>query len=174
MRSVNKRLFLIVSVAILLLVIGLVTLLARPAKKPSTPQITTYTDPYSHETITDVAGKAPDTYGSAAATPIYLGFDKLLDHGMTFNQVGNLKVAFDNFSKTQPKPIQQVSIDVDHITAEHDNSSFFLFFNVMVNRQYIYKAKVDYTGLSAIHLYLSDSKGTLVYDSQSINTQVAE
>ncbi len=174
MQSANKRRLLIILGVILLLVIGVVALLSKPPKKPSTPQITTYTDPYSHETVTDVAGKAPDTYGSTATTPIYLGFDKLLDHGMTFDQVGNLKVAFDNFSKKQPKPIQQVSIDVDHITAEHDTSGFFLFFNVMADRQYVYKAKVDYTGLSAIRLYLSDSKGNLTYDSQTVNTQVGE
>lgn len=174
MQSVSKSRLIILIGAVLLVAIILMTLLIHPSKKAQTPQTTTYTDPYSHETVTDVAGKAPDTYGSTAATPIYLGFDKLLDHGMTFDQVGNLKSAFDNFSKAQTKPISQVSIDVDHITAQRDNSSFFLFFNVMTNRSEVFKAKVDYTGLSAIRLYLSDSKGNLVYDSQPVNTQVAE
>jgi hypothetical protein len=173
MQSVNKRRLFVLIGGVLLIVIILLVLLVHP-KKTQTPKTTTYTDPYSHETVTDVAGKAPDTYGSNPATPIYLGFDKLLDHGMTFDQEGNLKTAFDNFSKTRPKPISQVSIDVDNITAQRDNSSFFLFFNVMVDRSDVFKAKVDYTGLSTIRLYLSDSKGNLVYDSQPVNTQAAE
>jgi hypothetical protein len=175
MQSVNRR---IVIVGVLLLgTIILIIILTRPAKSPS-PAVSTYTDPYSHETVTDVPGKAPDVYGSTTSTPIFLGFDKLIDQGMTYDKVGNLKTAFDNYSKTQKNTIKEVSIDVDHITTQHDNTQhnapFLVSFKVRFNRQNDYQSKVEYHDLNDVRLYLYDNRGNLAYDSQVINDQVAE
>jgi hypothetical protein len=157
-------------IAILVVALGF---LLRSPKTAQTPKTTTYTDPYSHETITDVQGKTPDTYGSDAASPIYLGFDKLVGQGMTYDQIGNLKIALDNYSKTIQPPIKEVSLDVDHIKAQRDNGTFYLILNLVFDRQKVYMAKVDYTGLNTIHLYLSDA-GKQVFDSGLVNSQAAE
>ncbi|MBX4190483.1 hypothetical protein KW794_00145 [Candidatus Saccharibacteria bacterium] len=174
MQSVNKRRLIAVIVLVLVVIMGVVALLHKPSKPSSTPQTNTYTDPYSHETVTETQGKAPDIFGTTAQTPIYLGFDKLIDHGVSYDQVGNLKTAFYQYSKTKNSPIKEVSLDVDHIKSIKEGRNFYLTFKVVFDRKDIYQAKLDYTGLSAIRLYLYDNSGNLIFDSQSVNSQAAE
>jgi hypothetical protein len=155
-----------------LLVIGVGLILAqRSSKKNSTA--TEYLDPYSHQVVSSPRGKTPDTYGTPSDRPLYLGFDKLIDHGMSFNQVNNLEVAFYQYSKI--KAIKEVSIDVDHVTTKYDPSdpsgNFLIFFKVMFNRKDINQAKVEYSGLDGVRLYLTEpGSGKLIFDSGTIGS----
>jgi hypothetical protein len=164
----RRRLILLGSLFLLVIFI----LLAFMLHHRSNSKIPTgeYQDPFSHETVSNPAGKGPDVYGAPAGNPVYLGFDKLLDHGMAFDQLQNLKSAFYKYDQANNLSIKEISIDVDHITTEHPDSQFFIFFKVMFNRKDVFKAKVDYTDVSSVRLYLMDSTGKLIFDSQVVNS----
>lgn len=156
---------------LLILVLALFLILHQPKSGTNRPNSTSV-DPFSHETISSPKGKTPETYGTNATLPLYLGFDKLIDRGMTFRQVGNLKYAFYNYSQAENLKTKRISIDVDHITTQHTGSQFLILFNVQFNQKNVYRVKVDYSGLTAIRLYLLGTKsGDLVYDSGLVDPQ---
>jgi hypothetical protein len=135
-----------------------------------------YLDPYSHQTVSNPPGKGPDTYGTQSDTPVYLGIEKLLDHGLSFDQLDNLKYAFYRYSLSRPNHIHEVSLDVDHITTKYNssdpNAHYFIFFNVRFDRKNTYKAQVEYTGLNDVRLYLIDVRtNKVLYDSLVIGAE---
>jgi hypothetical protein len=167
MRLVNRKV-LAFAVITLLIVSGLWLGFSHKKNGSQSGQSSTYTDPFSHETVSNPSGKAPDRYGTPANQPLFLGFDKLLTYGITFDQLNETKQAFYRYSTKQTPPIKQISIDVDHITTQHDqnvhNSPFVILFNVQFNRKTVNQAKLSYQGLSDIQLTLSKD-GKPVYDS---------
>jgi hypothetical protein len=164
----NKRLWAAAVLFVVIALVGLVLALG-PHSKKSPDSSGRYTDPLSHETVSDPEGKAPDTYGQPSNTPLYLGFDKLLNYGIDKGQLDNIKTAFYRYSVQQPSPIKQISIDVDHITnnpdASNPNASFIIDFNAQFDRSKLYKSRVEYQGLDDVRLYLMNSEGSTVYDS---------
>ncbi len=171
MNPVRNRRVLILAAAIfvILVIVGLVLAL-RGGKKNSNR----YTDPFSHETVSNPPGKTPDTYGVPTGQPLFLGIDKLLDHGLTFEQLNALKDTFTAYAKTKTPPIQEISVDVDHITLQHNkslpNAPFDMMFDVKFDRKDVVKAKVEYTDLIHIRLFLMDSaSGKTIFDSASLD-----
>lgn len=61
------------------------------------PKTTSYTDPYSGETIVDTEGKVDETYNNENSV-VYFGFAKLLEYGMTRNQVEILQTYILQYS----------------------------------------------------------------------------
>jgi hypothetical protein len=172
MKKITNKKVLLTLAGIILLVLFVLTVVVP--KKTSRTTAGEYNDPYSHETVSSPPGKSPDTYGTAPDQPVYLGLDKLMDHGLSFDQLNNLKLAFKKFSDSRSERIKELSIDVDSITPHHDpkdpNSPFEVFFNVRVNRSDDYKARVEYFDISDIRLFLMDSSQKAVYDSQTISS----
>lgn len=169
----RRRLLIIGSLFVVLVLIGLVLVIAGSPKTKNIPNGGQYVDPFSHETVSNPSGKAPDKYGTPANTPVYLGFDKLLDYGLGIDQLKSVQTAFYNYSQAQTTPIGQISIDVDHINTQHDsnnpNSLFDITFNVQFDEKNIYQSKVEYSGLDDVRLYLMDSKtGKIIYDSKVV------
>ena len=163
---------------LLLLTIGLIVLIVVWGllhHKTPTKSTGTYTDPLSHEVVSNPSGKTPESYGTSPNTPLYLGFDKLLHYGITLNQLNEIKQAFYTYSSQQSKPLSQVSIDVDHITTSHDpkvnNSPFVILFNVQFNGSGdISQTKAQYTGLRDMELILlKDNK--VFFDSGKLGGQ---
>jgi hypothetical protein len=154
----KRRLLILLGLFILLLIIS-ASLFGHKSKN-NNESAGLYQDPLSHQTVSNPAGKGPDIYGTTPEAPIYLGAEALLDHGLAFDQLTNLKAAFYAYSKSQPKLVTEISIDVDHINAHHDphvpNSPFLLQFNVRFDRKNTYKAEVKYSGLGTIQLSLTD------------------
>ena len=167
----NRRLILILGFFAVLLIVGIIF-----AFKPTHPNPHTqgqHVDPLSHETVSSPAGKAPDKYGVPNNTPLYLGFDKLLDYGLSTDQLDNVQTAFYRYSQSLPKPIGQISVDVDHITAQSDSSNpntpFDVLFKVQLDGKSVYQAKAEYFGLDDIRLYLTDQNTkAVIYDSQTL------
>jgi hypothetical protein len=172
MQSLNskRRLVLFGAILLTLLVIGLILSFASPSK-PNTPG--QHIDPFSHETVSNPPGKAPDKFGIPTDTPVYLGFDKLLNYGLGFGQLKNVQTAFYRYSHSLPKPIGQISVDVDHISTQHDptnpSSPFDISFKVQFDENKVYQAKVEYTGLNDVRLFITDpSSNKIIYDSQTL------
>lgn len=169
----KRRLIVIGSFFVVLVIIGLVLVIGNSTKTNDITNGGQHVDPFSHETVSNPSGKAKDQYGTPSDTPVYLGFDKLLDYGLGSDQLKNVETAFYTYSQAQTTQIGQVSIDVDHISTQHDpnnpNSLFDINFNVQFDEKNIYKAKVEYSGLDDVRLYLTDSKtGKIIYDSKVI------
>jgi len=173
----NRRRFIFIIGLALLAILALTFLLLAHSSKPPKKQSSSYVDPLSHETISNPAGVSPEIYGSNKNTPLYLGFDKLLNYGLTFDQVSSLEAAFYNYTKAQTPALKQVSVAVDTITPQHDpndpNSPFLLLFNVGFGGKTIYKASVNYSNLDlqSVQLTLMASTGRkVIYASGLINS----
>lgn len=174
MQSASKKRIIsgaVVGLIIVLLVVGLV--LAGHHKQKAKPNSGQFVDSFSHQTVSNPSGKSPDRFGVQANTPVYLGFDKLLNYGLGYGQLAGLKSAFYKYSLSLPKPLNLISIDVDNINTQHDshsaNSPFDIIFRVQFDEKNIYQAKAEYSGLSDIRLYLSDPSGEQVFDSGVIS-----
>ncbi|HVO86480.1 MAG TPA: hypothetical protein VMT23_01980 [Candidatus Binatia bacterium] len=173
MQSVNRRRLILIVAGLTLLFLVVVAILAprHPAKKPQTNPTNSVVDPLSHKTVSNPSGVAPEHYGSNPELPIYLGFDKLLNYGLSSEQVFSLQVAFYNYTQTVSPPVTQVSVGVDTISTDHDaadpNSPFFISFDVGFNGNKAGRAKVDYSDLElkSVRLYLTDNSGKQVFDS---------
>jgi hypothetical protein len=171
--QLRTRRLLVVAFLLIALIAGGILLLLNQPKKIGTDD--RKIDKFSHEIISDPSGKSSEQYGGLANAPVYLGFDKLLDLGITSAQLDNLKKAFYKYSISQPQPIKYIGIDVDNITSQYDqndpNALYYIFFNVQFNQKDIYKAKAQYSSLTDIRLFLTNNSGEDIYDSQVIGQE---
>lgn len=172
MQSTNRKRILIVAGIFILLIVMTLFLISRSSKTSKN----TYVDPLSHQTVTNIPGKTPEKAGSRTDFPSLLGFDTLIDYGLTYNQLNELNQAFYNYSKSLPVPIQEISIDVDHITEQHDSnashSPFVIQFKVRLDREADYRAKIVYYGINDMRLYLlNPTNGSVIYDSHTFRPE---
>jgi hypothetical protein len=175
LRSFSKTQWLALVVGVIFVIWLVVTLISiHNSSKPKVSDSGTYYDAWSHQTVSNPNGKTPDIYGTGGGSPVYLGIDQLVVHGLTSDQLSSLKLAFDNYSKSKNSSIKEVSFDVDHISSQHTASQFLMLFKVKFNRKDIYNAKVDYSNLTSIKLDLSDDKGVIVYSSGDVDATVGE
>lgn len=175
MQSLNKRALVTLGAAFLVVAAVLAVIIFAVIDRPQDPK-REYRDPFSGEVVSDPVGKTPDKFGTVDDLPLFLGFDDLIDHGLSQEQLQGLKTAFYNYSKTLEQPLKEISIDVKNIVdtkEERGNEQFFVSnFPVMLDRKDVYKAKIEYTGLNDIRLYIYDGqRRTLVYDSKTIGGQ---
>lgn len=153
-----------------LLIVSLV-LYGTKAKTKPTNNSTTYTDPYSGETISN-PGTQPETYGRNPAYPAFFGFSKLFDQGLTNEQYSSLQFYYYNFGQTTNRKIKEVSIDVSTIQYHlHDknnpDSVDNLTFTSVIDRTTKYNTRVDLINLKNVRLLLMDDSGKVAYDSAS-------
>lgn len=165
-------------VVILIFIVMTIILIKRPRPNPSPTQETVYHDPYSGETVTDIKGKTPDTYGTNPDKPIYLGISKLLDYGVTATQLEDFKQAVYNYSLNRNPRITEISIHVATLKRKvpdpnSDSVIDTLFFDVTINRKDTYQAQFDYSLLNTGHLYLSQNN-KIIFDSGDINVEQAQ
>ena len=109
--------------------------------------------------------------------PTYTSFTKLLDNGMTADQLTGLKYAFAEYIKSSGKIVKNVSLDTASITTppldtSHPSANANLNFRVSLGGP-PYSAHVEYSLVSSEVRLALDSNGTQVYDSGivDINTQ---
>lgn len=172
----NARTYILIGLVTLLLIAPFVFLAIRKSgqtkKAGSNGE---YYDKNSGETISDPNGKTPENYGGNAEGPVYLGFSKLLDVGVSKFQLDAVKYAFEQFGQANNKTIREVSLTVDSLNVTpHDpknsDSKDTAYFDVTLDRKENYKARVEYFDISAVRLYLTDPKtGKIVYDSKTID-----
>jgi len=175
MRFINKKGFVVIAILILIIA-GFYAFYSSKHDKNGSNGINTgtYYDPYSHETISNPAGKTPDTYGVPQNKPVYLGFDKLLNYGIELSQLNDIELAFYNYSNSLSTPLKEISVDVNSInSAVNQNSStpFTINFTVVFDGKSKYQAKAQYSGLKDMHLFIMDPSNKTVYDSGVLGNQ---
>ncbi len=176
----NRKIIFIGAAVVALAIIGVVIILLQSKTAPTNTAGTngTYVDPNSHETVSNPAGKAPDTAGSDPNAPIYLGISKFLDYGVSTAQMDDLKRAYYLYTTSKNPHIKEVSIGVDGIVSgPHDESGATitdtLTFSTTFDRKTTYTTKFVYYDIDSARLYLYDAKTkALVFDSGNISPAI--
>lgn len=162
-------------VLFLFFIVAVGALVFTLANKKDTLVSTTgeYYDPASKETVSNTADKTPESYGEVTSQPVFLGFSKLLDVGVSADQITGAKLAFTNYFNKQNLPVKEISIYVDTIKqtplerGSEENRS--VTFNAILGRKQKVAAKLEYYDLSNIRLYLANkSGGDIIFDSGAI------
>ncbi len=101
----------------------------------------------------------------------FVGFDALLNYGVTNAQLNNLEQAFFDFKNTA----QTVTIDNDSIKAvPHDPNSASMSDSINFTTKVDsigYNARIDYSNITELRLYLYSINGnSLIFDSKTINS----
>lgn len=136
-----------------------------------------YYDPYSGETIDYPTCKAPEVYGNSAAGTVFLGSSRLLDEGISLEQLKSYEYGAYQYFKGQSPKVTELSIDKSTIrytlhdpnsTEPRDNISFTL----VANRITKYKASLDCFNSSSIQLKLYNiENNSQVFDSGVITNK---
>jgi hypothetical protein len=154
-------------IALLLIIVATIIALMlattdNSTKKASTK--TTYNDPWSGETVVEEPSNLP-TERPVGDNIVMLGFIKLIDIGVAYDQVSMIKTEFNDFRKTQKESINEISIDVSTVktSLNSDTGVRTITFTVVTNRKTKLEAVVTYSGLGDPALKLYDSSGKKVY-----------
>ena len=130
-----------------------------------------YTDPYSGETVDYPGGKGPDEYGNSAAGTVFLGSSRLLDEGISLEQLKSYEYAAYQYFKTLSPKVTEISLDKSTIKFKlHDpnsaNQRDNISFTIVTNRTTKYNASLDTFDTSSIQLKIfSQENNSQVYDS---------
>lgn len=137
-----------------------------PTKDPS--YTITYVDPGSGETVITTPNQGPELSGRTNNIT-YLGFAKLLNAGVSDDQIDTIKSDIYDYSSTQRTPIKEISITVVSIrqTVEPSTGNVTLRFTLTIDRTSTLVAQVGYFGIGVPTLKLYDSKtNKLIFTSK--------
>jgi hypothetical protein len=120
-----------------------------------------------------------DTSGAGKITPIvsadptFVNFDSLIDKGLSIDQSTALKYAFAQYNKTLPTALKTVTVDTESIRAaprdrNNPTANSIISFDVELDHT-TNKARVEFSGLSDVWLYLYNSAGAAQYESGLVN-----
>jgi hypothetical protein len=153
----------------LVVVIGLMIAVAilDSTKKPGDINVTY--DENSKEVVRRIEGESQSPI-SGDNTIVFLGVKPLLDMGLSLNQLGKVKDAFNEYSDIFALKIKRISISVDKVnyTVEGDptvNRVYFITAPFIVDDKTTMTSKLRYTGSDNVELFIYDDKGSLVYNS---------
>ncbi len=168
----NHKTILIAGGVVALIVIVAVTLILTRGSKGSGGQATP--TPTTAPTATVTPTPSPDNQAKGSSAPTFSGFDNLLDHGVTSDQVDALKFAFTKYGQTSGKTIKQVDLDTPSLVFAAPNQDLnysVATFNVNLDGKTTYFAKLNYSrNLTAIELFLSTTPNSpVLYDSGNID-----
>jgi hypothetical protein len=137
------------------------------------PSASSSSAPTSSTTATPAPTPTPTQVSDVPSQPDYSGFDSLLNIGLSADQEDDAQYAFVKYGQAKNMNIVDVSIDPNSVTlALHtvNDSTNTASFNVTVNDQTVYVGKLNYSGLTAAELILTNPQsGTQVYDSGTID-----
>lgn len=125
-----------------------------------------YFDPGSGETVDTTPNQGPELNGRVNNIT-YLGFAKLLNIGVSGDQIDIIKSDFLKYSSSLETPLKEVSITVASIRQTVNDGDVELKFTLTINRESTLNAQVNYFGIGAPELKLSttDNDNT-IYDSK--------
>ncbi|MFO0920762.1 MAG: hypothetical protein U0451_03765 [Candidatus Saccharimonadales bacterium] len=159
----------VISVFVLLTIFIILIIITRTRK--DSQNTNEYFDPGSGETISDPLNKTPETFNSDPDQPVFLGFSKLIDYGVTQHQIEGFKNILSMYSKANGSSIREASISVD--TIKYDNNSddpdsliHFATFDMTINRTDKYTAKLTLNGINVVQLNLTKD-GKVIYQSDN-------
>lgn len=162
MQSPNKNKAILVGIVLMPVIISLIVFVFISSRSSNSEE---YFDPGSGETVSDPKGKTPELFGVDSEAPLFLGFSKLIDAGLTSGQLDLVKASFGRFSKTEDRYITELSITVDTIERTEEDSGFSLSFDLTANREIKYSCTVSYVGLDDARVVVSDESGKQIFDS---------
>jgi hypothetical protein len=170
--KMKKRLIYIAGAVLIIIIVGVVALIGNY----NTHRKETYYDPGSGETISNPINKSPEVAGGNPHAPVYLGFKKLVDVGLSQYQQQGLMKSLEDYSSKHDNALKEVSITANSIKTnladptkpnDRDNVTFELTFN----RNQKVNAKLEYFDISAIQLYLyAQDSGQNLYTSDVVDT----
>ncbi len=175
MNQRTKKIILVI--ACIVLVVTIMVFASSKNKQNSTDQGSTslqqdsYKDPYSGETVDYPKGKGPDQYGYSAAGTIFLGSSRLLDEGISLEQLKSYEYAAYQYFKTLSPKVTEISLDKSTVNFKlHDQNSTEprdnITFTLVINRTTKYNASLDVFDSSSVQLRMYDQeKNSQVYDS---------
>lgn len=161
----NKRTIIIGAIiGVVIIILGIIGIVAQD--KETGVDETGYVDPGSGETI--IEDKSPQgTDLSLENSIIYPGFSKLIDRGLSPEQIQSIQSVFAEYSLKQPEKFKEVSLTVDSVRRiiPQDNSrKQTLTFNVKVDRETDYFVSTSYENLTSINtkVYKADKTTLLI------------
>lgn len=178
--DLSNRKKLIIIIVLVVVIIGII-FLGNRNNGSKTNDITSgqgqYYDSNSGETVSNPSGKTADNYGAVADAPIFLGDGKILDYGITLDEVKDMQYSVYQYFKSKGQKVSEVSVVAKSISAvPHDPNSANTYdtinFDIVVDRKTKYKVKMNYFDLVSIQLFIYDEKGgTQLYDSGTVTSQ---
>lgn len=168
----NKKVIILIAVSVVSIAIIAVLALQR-SNKQAPPDAGLYHDPNSGEIVSDPEGWQPENFAGQANAPIFLGFSKLLDIGITQFQLDAAKGGFGEYSATKNDYVKEVSLHVNSIKREAfdpdgADPTRRVSFTVTINRTETFSAKLEYTTIqnASLLLYKDDKR---IFKSTSAN-----
>jgi hypothetical protein len=118
------------------------------------------------------SGQASQQEAPSVTEPSFIGFDVFLDYGLTSFQETNVRLAVEKYIASINTPIRTAT--VTNATPEpHDSLSTSttdsIDFKLTLNSKTTLSAKLEYSDLYNVRLFLNDTSGVQVFDSQIID-----
>lgn len=176
----NPKLKLVVIGSIIFgVLIAILLVVSVQNNKSSVSKPGSYYDEGSGETVSNPAGKTPEKFGSNSASPIFLGFDDLLNVGVTSQQLAAIKQAFNNYSLDGNKDIKEISLfitTIKRLAPNRDTNDYgdVVTFDIKIDREQLLSAKVESTSVKVSRLYLYKNGGQLVFDSNDVDAGIED
>jgi hypothetical protein len=148
--------------------------------KAGSGQTVTKTDPTSGETLVEQAGKVPETNGGSTDGPLFLGFDKLINQGLTIQQLDSIQTAITSYPPFTTSSAQ-ISLAADDIVPVSPSDSgdaqqrWSIKSHIVVNSKDTYRVQFFYSGIGNVEVYIYSADGkTQLFDSGSIDNSTAD
>lgn len=163
---INKRSSIIIATLLGLAVI-VMAIIGFTSQRPTDTSNGTYVDPGSGETIIDGDTSSQGPTASLKNTIIYPGFSRLVDRGLSPDQVQSVQLALAEYSFENKKDFKEVSLTVDsmrHLLPQGTSTQHTLTFDITVNRKDAYFMTVAYsdTATCLTKLYKADKTTLLI------------
>jgi hypothetical protein len=132
-------------------------------------------------TLSNGSSKKPTATPTPSPTPIttgdadedaFAGFDKLLDYGITDDQLGALRTLLYNFGQTKAQPLASTftldrgTLNVPSRDRNSANIYNTMTFSFVTGAKTVYNARLDYASFETVHFYIYDvASGATIFDS---------
>ena len=120
---------------------------------------TSKTDPVSGVPVTE-SDREHDSNGIEIT---FLGFGKLVDRGLTMQQMTDIQFKFNELSDQLPEPIERVSLYKDSISRilpyQSGNDYHEVHFKVQVDQKVDYEVVIKYENISTVDMTVTDPDG---------------
>lgn len=171
----RRRLIVLIATGVLCFVVIALLIGISRTQQEKPKEAVTYNDPYSGETLVE-ATTVPESDGADPNTPIFMGMSKLLDYGITFDQLNLLRSHFEAYNTTRTNKFKEISVVVSSITQqshgrEDPDPIDTLSFDVVLNRSEKLHAKALYAINAAVELIIYDTQGKEVFNTTAADLE---
>lgn len=162
---INKKIILIISIIFFSILLSII-FISIETKKPNiidTSLSNSYIDPGTGETIYTQTDKTPEI-GSKVS---FIGFEKLIDFGLTSNQLDLIKYHIGEFSTINSIDISEISIFYNSISLKINKTNGInnITFQSIINRDLKYNIKINYKSINDLSINIYNLSNKLLYNS---------